>query len=120
MSQINQECDRINKLSDGTPPHIVLDIPEDSDENVKKGAYRKLALFCHPDRPDNTDKELFTRIFQKITAANEGFNADKGGTTSHYILKHPKKSDDAEKRHFGPIGPEIDEYETLLKLWLKV
>lgn len=121
MSQINPECERIDQLPEGSSPYIVLGINEDSDENVKNIAYRKLALKCHPDRPTNTDKELFTRIFQKITAANEAFNASKGVTTSHDIRKspHPPKTYDESRKHFGPIAPENDKYIKDLEKWLE-
>lgn len=122
MSQINPECDRINKLSKGAPPHIVLGIPEGSDENLKNNAYRKLALFCHPDRPNNTDKELFTRIFQRITAANEAFtgykprdNKQEGST----VVSKANTTLDENRRHFGMMEPDVTQYVKLLKLWLE-
>ena len=122
MSQIHPECDRIDKLPDVTPPHIVLGIPEDSDEKVKNIAYRKLALFCHPDRPNNTDKELFKRIFQKITAANEAFTGyrprdheQKGST----VVSKANTTLDENRRHFGMMEPDVTQYVKLLKLWLE-
>jgi hypothetical protein len=129
MSQINPECDRINKLSKGAPPHIVLGIPEGSDENLKNNAYRKLALFCHPDRPNNTDKELFTRIFQRITAANEAFtgykprdigykprdNEQQGST----VVSKANTTLDENRRHFGMMEPDVTQHVKLLKLWLE-
>ena len=121
MSVIDPECKRIDQLREGSSPHIVLGIPEDSDENVKNNAYRKLALKCHPDRPTNTDKELFTSIFQKITAANEALNASKGVTTSHDIRNspHPLKTYDESRKHFGHIAPENDKYIKDLEKWLE-
>ena len=122
MSQIHPECDRIDKLPDVTPPHIVLGIPEDSDEKVKNIAYRKLALFCHPDRPNNTDKELFKRIFQKITAANEAFTGyrprdheQKGST----VVSKANTALDEGRRHFGMMEPEVTQHINMLKLWLE-
>lgn len=129
MSQINPECDRINKLSKGAPPHIVLGIPEGSDENLKNIAYRKLALFCHPDRPNNTDKELFTHIFQKITAANEAFtgykprdigykprdNEQQGST----VVSKANTTLDENRRHFGMMEPDVTQHVKMLKLWLE-
>jgi hypothetical protein len=129
MSEINPECDRIDKLPDATPPHIVLGIPEDSDEKVKNIAYRKLALFCHPDRPNNTDKPLFTRIFQKITAAIEAFigyrprdigyrprdNEQEGST----VVSKANTALDEGRRHFGMMEPEVTQHIYMLKLWLE-
>jgi curved DNA-binding protein CbpA len=122
MSEINPECDRIDKLPDATPPHIVLGIPEDSDEKVKNIAYRKLALFCHPDRPNNTDKELFKRIFQKITAANEAFtdysprdNEQEGST----VVSKANTALDEGRRQFGMMEPEVIQHINMLKLWLE-
>jgi hypothetical protein len=129
MSEINSNCDRINKLPKGAPPHIVLGIPEGSDENLKNIAYRKLALFCHPDRPNNTDKELFTRIFQRITAANEAFTGYKPRDIGYKPRDNEQQrwtdvskantTLDENRRHFGMMEPDVTQYVKLLKLWLE-
>ena len=77
-----------------------------------------MALFCHPDRPDNTDKELFTRIFQKITAANEGFTGYRPRYNEQHRSTDVSKANES-RRYFGPIAPEIDEYIKKLKSWLE-
>jgi len=126
MSEIDSECDRINKLQESSPPHIVLGINIDSDKITQQKAYRKLSLKCHPDRPKNTDKELFKSIFQKIVDANEKFKSSTSTqrvdttTSEHTQSRVSKSTSDLENRKvFGPIGPEIDEYIKYLKDWLE-
>jgi hypothetical protein len=128
MTDIDPECQRIYELLEGSSPHIVLGINEDSDENVKNIAYRKLALKCHPDRPTNKDKELFTRIFQKITGANENFRPSTGkqrvNTTtsehpqSSYVSKRTAALDE-DRTSYGPTRRDSDEYVKRLKSWLE-
>ena len=128
MTDIDRECERIYQLPEGSSPHIVLGINEDSDENVKNIAYRKLALKCHPDRPTNKDKELFTRIFQKITGANENFrpstSKQRVNTTtsehpqSSYVSKRTAALDE-DRTSYGPTRRDSDEYVKRLKSWLE-
>jgi hypothetical protein len=114
------ECNRIHKLPEESSPYVVLGVPPDSKKDTIQNAYKRLALECHPDRPNNIDKSFFTDVFQKITAANKALNThiaslklpeDRLSTTSHI---------DNDIQSFGPTLDMTERRKDKLKKWLSI
>jgi hypothetical protein len=114
------ECSRIHKLPKESSPYVVLGVPNGSNKDVITKAYKRLALQCHPDRPNNIDKQFFTDVFQKISAANEAMNTPT--TTSANLPREREVSmtthTDKDIESFGPTLDMEQLRKAKLKRWL--
>lgn len=114
------ECSRIHKLPKESSPYVVLGVPNGSNKDVITKAYKRLALQCHPDRPNNIDKQFFTDVFQKISAANEAMNTP---TTTSANLPREREVNmtthtDKDIEFFGPTLDMEQLRKAKLKRWL--
>lgn len=119
------ECNRIHKLPEESSPYVVLGVPPDSKKDTIQTAYKRLALECHPDRPNNIDKSLFTDVFQKITAANEALNKPIANSPEELQSMRPPHTvtdtvTDKDILSFGPTLEMTEQRKYKLKKWLSI